>query len=298
VAGRGLFDPDGAGPLAAYRRLWVTQAGLGGTWTNAAGGTWGRGPNWSTGTPAMQVGDATFDLDAAYTITLDRDELTETISVEAGTVTIDFAGQALSTESGMTIAKGATLKGNGTIVSDVLNSGTVAVGNGPAVLTVHGNLISAGTLEMGIAGLMSHDVVHVTGEFTAGGTIAVELMEDYAPLLGDTFNLMSFDSFIDGGYTFDFSEAELSPGLAWDTSGFAATGTVSVVPEPISCLPAPRARRGGAAGARTDFVSSDRSTHGCCTTGRRSEKYRGSILIQRNSPEHAQMRFPRCFAGD
>ena len=125
VAGEGTFDPDGAGPLASYTRLWVAQVGLGGTWTNAAGGTWGRGPNWSTGTPAMQVGSATFNLNSAYTVALDRDELTKTIAISAGTVTINCNGYTLSTESGLSIAVGAMLKENGSILSDILNSGTL-----------------------------------------------------------------------------------------------------------------------------------------------------------------------------
>ena len=118
VAGEGTFDPDGAGPLAAYTRLWVAQVGLGGTWTNAAGGTWGRGPNWSTGTPAMQVGNATFNLNSTYTSRLDRDERTKTIAVNAGTVTINGNGHTLTTESGLSIANGATLNVQGKLANN------------------------------------------------------------------------------------------------------------------------------------------------------------------------------------
>ena len=231
VAGQGRFDPDGAGTLGWYSRHWVAQVGLGGTWTKAGGGTWGRGPNWSTGTPAMQVGDATFDLDATYTVALDRDELTKTMALDAGTVSIDFGGHTLGTESGLSIADAATLKGAGTIDGDITSAGTIAPGNSPGTLDIDGDLASSGTLEFEIAGLASHDQINVIGEFTASGTIEV-MLDGYTPLNGESFGLMSFGSFIDDGYVFDFTQAGLSPGLEWDTAAFATTGSIGVVPEP------------------------------------------------------------------
>jgi len=146
VAGSGTFVPDGMGTPDGYVRHWVAQVGLGGTWTNAAGGTWGRGPNWSTGTPAMQVGNATFNLDSAYTVALDRNELTQTIAINAGTVTINFNGHTLATESGLSIAGGATLKGDGSIVSDIINAGTLELAPS-STLTCAGNISGGGVLE-------------------------------------------------------------------------------------------------------------------------------------------------------
>jgi hypothetical protein len=155
VAGSGTFDPDGGGSQAGYVRHWVTQVGLGGTWTNPAGGTWGRGPNWSTGTPAMQVGNATFGLNSVYAVALDRNELTKTIAVNAGTVTIASNGHNLTAESGLSIAAGATLKADGTIVGDIVNSGTLGgAGTIAGAVTVNagGRLApgdGAGTLNVG-----------------------------------------------------------------------------------------------------------------------------------------------------
>jgi hypothetical protein len=212
VAGSGTFDPDGGGLLAGYVRHWVAQVGLGGTWTNAGGGTWGRGPNWSTGTPAMQVGNATFDLDSVYAVALDRDELTKTIAINAGTVTIESNGFSLTAESGLSIANGATLKADGT-------------------LNLTGNLVNTGALEFEIASLLSHDQIDLSGDFNAGGTIVVKL-DGYAPANGDTFDLMDFVSFVNNGYAFDFTHAVLSAGLQWDWNSFATTGSIGVVPEP------------------------------------------------------------------
>lgn len=232
VAGKGTFDPDGAGPLSSYERLWVAQVGLGGKWTNTAGGTWGRGPNWSTGTPAMQVGNAVFDLDAHYAVGLDRNELTKSIAIKAGTVTIDFNGHTLSTENGLTIDAGATLKGSGLILSDIVNAGKIAPGTSPGTLDIDGNLTSTGHLEMEIAGISNYDKINVTGVFDAGGTIAIKLLDGYVPTRGDTFKLLSFGSMLDDGFSFDFSQAVLPAGLRWEVIHFTSNGSVNVVPEP------------------------------------------------------------------
>jgi hypothetical protein len=177
VAGSGAFDPDGDGPQASYTRHWVAQVGLGGTWTNAAGGTWGRGPNWSTGTPAMQVGNATFDRNSAYTVALDRNELTQTIAINAGTVTINFNGHTLTTENGLSIADGATLKVDGTIVSDIINAGTLGgtgIISGPVILTGDSTLISTGTLTISNTLTISGDANQLpSGTILTSGNVTI-----------------------------------------------------------------------------------------------------------------------------
>jgi hypothetical protein len=61
--------------------------------------------------------------------------------------------------------------------------------------------------------------------------LEVDLAGGYHPALGSSFDLMDFGSLTASGYAFDFSHAPLDSGLAWDTSRFAATGEISVVPE-------------------------------------------------------------------
>jgi hypothetical protein len=236
VAGEGTFDPDGSGPLASYTRLWVAQVGLGGSWTRATGGTWGRGPNWSTGTPAMQVGNASFDLNSTYTVALDRDERTKTIALSAGTVTIDFAGHTLTTESGLSISPGATLHGAGTIVGDITSAGTIDPGSSPGTLNILGSLTSSGALEFEIAGDSLYDQIDLTGVFDARGTIKLKLLAGYVPSDGSSFDLMDFGGFTDHGYALDLNEAALPASLRWDSSAFASTGVVRVVavPEPTT----------------------------------------------------------------
>jgi hypothetical protein len=236
VAGEGTFDLDGTGPLPGYTRLWVAQVGLGGSWTSATGGTWGRGRNWSTGTPAMQVGSATFDLNSTYTVALDRDERTKTIALSAGTVTINFAGHTLTTESGLSISSGATLHGAGTLVGDITNAGTIDPGSSPGTLNITGSLTSSGTLEFEIAGASLYDRIDLTGVFDARGTIKLKLLSGYVPSDGSAFDLMDFGGFTDHGFALDLRQAALPASLRWDSSAFASTGEVRVVavPEPAT----------------------------------------------------------------
>jgi fibronectin-binding autotransporter adhesin len=229
VAASGTFDPDGGGPLAGYVRHWVTQVGLGGAWTSPTGGTWGRGPNWSTGTPAMQVGDATFNLNATYTVALDRDELTKNIAINAGTVTINSNGHTLTAESGLTIAGGATLKADGTIIGHIVNAGTLAPGAGVGTLTigtetVPGSVImAADSLYEWELGESSADKVVVTGNLTLDDGWKVTLVDaGGAPKFTDQFDLFTYGDYT-GMPSFDWHNIDAGA-TGWDVSR-ASIGT-------------------------------------------------------------------------
>ena len=81
VAGIGIFAPTVS---SLYTIAWDAQVGLGGEWTDDF-----------TGTPAMQVGDATFNADDAYTVSLDRNETTRSVKVEVGNVTLNRRSRGL-----------------------------------------------------------------------------------------------------------------------------------------------------------------------------------------------------------
>jgi hypothetical protein len=239
VAGSGTFVPEGA--QAGYVRHWVTQVGLGGTWTNATDGIWGRGPNWSTGTPAMQVGNATFDLDAAYAVALDRDERTKAIAVDAGTVTINSNGYTLTAESGLSIAAGATLEADGTIVGAIVNAGTLAPGASVGMLsvgteTVHGSVTMAADsiYEWEFDGT-NGDTVAIEGDlkFTGSWTLKLVDLGGGAPAAGQ-YNLFTFT-----GSVSDFLPGDIDhEGVDWDMEGaeiILGEGRVYMnIPEPAT----------------------------------------------------------------
>jgi fibronectin-binding autotransporter adhesin len=159
VAGIGTFTPKVG---AAYQRAWVTQVGFGGTWTNSLSGTldgtWGRGKQWSTGTPAMQVGDAAFSANANYTVSLDRNESTRTISVTAGTVVLNTNGHNLESTATTSIGSGAMLAVDDSAGGNVsvgalagegrlhVRSQMLTVGGSGASTTFSGRIEGAGSL--------------------------------------------------------------------------------------------------------------------------------------------------------
>lgn len=275
VAGTGTFTPTVG---SAYTRHWVTQVGLGGSWTDdfsgTLDGTWGRGKQWSTGTPAMQVGNATFDANAAYTVSLDRDELTNAINITAGTVTFNHNGFSLTATDGITIGSGAMLKSSGMIIGDVIVQGTIAPGNSPGTMPIVGNSTwaSGGSFEWeinkadGTAGAdPGWDVYAITGILNIAASAGNEFTIDLTTLdLLNAAGLMDgFDAASDYAWTIATADGGITgfdaTDFLLDTSAFmnsingtfaisqignridlTYTATISVpsgtVPEPSSAL--------------------------------------------------------------
>ena len=135
----------------------------------------------------------------------------------------------------LTVGTPGTLSGNGgTINGNVINHGLIAPGSSPGVLTIDGDLTTDGVVAFELAGIDSglFDQLIVSGKVHLGGVIEIDLLDGFHPTAGNSFKLLDFGTFIDSGYTFDFTHAALRKGLLWDVSTFAADGTISVaVPE-------------------------------------------------------------------
>ncbi|MCU0795417.1 MAG: autotransporter-associated beta strand repeat-containing protein [Akkermansiaceae bacterium] len=156
-----------------------------------------------------------------------------TTQVNAGTLQVD------GTLSGnITVGNTGTLSGSGVLTGNVTVGGTLAAGNSPGSLEIDGDLTLSSTsvwnVEIGGTSVSSFDQIFNINQLNAGGTIAVSLINAFDPGLNDSFQIASFSSFVDNGYSFDFSGATLSSGLSWDTSSFSTNGTLVVVPEPSS----------------------------------------------------------------
>jgi len=129
----------------------------------------------------------------------------------AGTVNIP-AGAALNrtgiyTQSGGTTTvngtltplfhveiNGGTLAGNGTVNSEVINSGTIAPGDGVGTLMLTGGFQTTGIISIEIAGLTQHDFLDTAPDtFTqVGGTLRVRFVNGFEPQVGDVFNVISY----------------------------------------------------------------------------------------------------------
>jgi T5SS/PEP-CTERM-associated repeat protein/autotransporter-associated beta strand protein len=149
-----------------------------------------------------------------------------------------FDVRALS--GGFTLAPGATLKGGGTVLGDLVAGGVVAPGSSPGILTVEDiTFSSTGALQIELGGLArgtQYDVLAASGTVALqeGSSLAVTLIGGFVPQGDEVFDILDF-----AGLSGRFSTLSLPPlgsGLEWDTSGLYASGTITVVPEPATLL--------------------------------------------------------------
>lgn len=138
----------------------------------------------------------------------------------------------------LNIPAAGVLAGGGTILGTVTNSGDIAPGASPGLLSITGNLnqLASGELYMQIAGELpaQFDRLAVSGNISLAGMIKVSL-DGYVPNWDDTFDLLDWTGgFTNSGYLFDFSNAPLPFNFTWNTSSFSTTGIISVVPEPTT----------------------------------------------------------------
>lgn len=159
-------------------------------------------------------------------------------SVTAGTLLVN--GSLGNTA--VTVGTNGRLGGGGSIAGAVTVNGTLTPGDGVGTLTLSNGLIlgSASSTIFELASAVSFDRI-ITTALTLDGTITLSLLGGYNPTAGTTFDLFDFTSINASGFDLgtDFLLPSLAPGLAWDTSSFLTTGSISVVaavPEPTSAM--------------------------------------------------------------
>jgi hypothetical protein len=250
AAGIGLYDADGSGTVHDWVSMnWSAQLGFGGRVVVAPGGgamRWGDGRNWSSGTPALEIGRAIFSHPGLRQMFLDRIVRTQGVDIEAGETSLDVGGHELSVDERIRIFNGARLNlrttydlGNelvGHVFAHILNEGTFSPGNSPGLLNLIGDFDNAGVMEFEITGTgeRQFDELWIDGAFEAGGTLRL-VLDGYTPVLGDEFDLFDWETLDWQGLTFDFTAAPLTTGLGWDTSSFQSSGILrvgSAIPEP------------------------------------------------------------------
>ncbi len=230
----------------------VNVTGIGSTWTVTGdlflGGFAVATPTAASGTltigngGTVQVGGATIihtnnpsiiNLQAGGTLIVnDFDPSGGTFNWTGGSLVLNGGYQG-----DLGVVNQATLGGTFTVQGNLTNAGLVAPGQSPGTLTVTGDFTqdANGETLFEIGGLDpgdDYDVVNVGGAVSLDGVVTVALINAFNPQLGDTFSVLSFDSFLDNGFAFDLSSAPLGSGLAWDTSLFSTSGSLVVVPEP------------------------------------------------------------------
>lgn len=117
-----------------------------------------------------------------------------------GTVTLKNGGHIV-TDLGVFIGDGGTLNGNGTVTGGVTvgEGGVLAPGLSPGTLNIEGDLtlLPGSSVVLELAGTTSglFDVLNVTGNFVAGGTLQIELIDGFTPNPTDVFDFLNADSF-------------------------------------------------------------------------------------------------------
>jgi hypothetical protein len=75
-----------------------------------------------------------------------------------------------------------------------------------------------------------NDYTYITAnEAVLNNSVMKVVLDGYNPVLNDAFILMVAGQLSGGNVIFDFSEALLDEGLAWDTSTFLTDGTIRVI---------------------------------------------------------------------
>lgn len=152
----------------------------------------------------------------------------------AATAALNLSGGKLTTKMLLKGAGGSFNFTGGVLSAEVVgfdlvnDGGTISPGNSPGKTLVIGDLtMNSGAIDIEIFGNQAadYDAVWVDGTLHAGGSLNV-LLEGYAPVEGDAFEILSF-GLATGG--FDLNLPPLAEGLAWDSSQLLVSGTLSVV---------------------------------------------------------------------
>lgn len=150
--------------------------------------------------------------------------------------TLRLANATTALSDGLRIASDGILEGanSASTRGAVEMFGTLRPGGGSSTgtfdLATTTTLAATSILEFEIAGLSSLDRWISSDALTFDGTLKLTLLGGFNPSPGDSFDLFDFSSATGSFATLDL--APLDPGLFWDTSALATTGTLSVIPEP------------------------------------------------------------------
>ena len=108
-----------------------------------------------------------------------------------------LTGGSLLAGGGVVIA-GGVLSGSGTVNGDVVNAGHLSPGAGAGTFNINGayTQTATGTLDIEIGGLaagIQFDQLQVSGSTTLSGALNVSLIDGFAPVAGDRFQVLEFD---------------------------------------------------------------------------------------------------------
>jgi T5SS/PEP-CTERM-associated repeat protein len=246
----GTISVDGPGSIltAANGALSVGRQGTGtlsvtGGGVVTVGGTVFGSTNSITGSSSIRVEGAGSLLDAGgndILLGISNNSL-DPNDPNHGTATLDVRDAGV-VKGELTLGYGGTLRGDGTIVGDVLNlGGTILPGNSPGTLHVDGNLTqSGGTIDIEIAGPALFDTIDVTMNVALSNVLIRFIFTGgYAPSEGDSYGFLQAGGSITNSNP-AFEVLGLQPGFVFGVSNLGgvlaldARNDAVAVPEPAT----------------------------------------------------------------
>jgi hypothetical protein len=242
-----------------------------GTFTAAGIGP-NTGPKYGFGADALVLTGGTTSVASGNTLESGPLNIHGGVLEDNGTV-----GQASvlgNIEPTPTTLAGGTLSGTGTVAGPLTNSGgTVSPGDVLGSLTVAGNYTqeAGGTLGIGIAGTTpgtEFDQLLVGGSATLGGTLSLVDEGGFAPVLGDTFKIISGASSRTGTFAAVGGPSAGLYGVEYNPDGATLT---SNAPPVVTKATAPS---GGSSSAGTSTTSAPSGSTGIASTPKAIEELR------------------------
>lgn len=162
------------------------------------------------------------------------------------------------TASNVLVSGGGILGGSGKISAGATINGTLAPGNSPGILDFNNSALTLGSASVSLFEIggtnpaTDFDRVINISSFTLDGTWTISLVNGFSPAENDSFDLWDAATVNNSGFitASDLTLPTLGGGLTWNTTNFATTGIITVVPEPgitilgaLAALPLLRRRR-------------------------------------------------------
>jgi autotransporter-associated beta strand protein len=167
--------------------------------------------NWTA--PVNALANTTIDVASGASLALDNTFGFNGVTVtKQGSGTLLINGPEASQSGSLNVTEG-TLSGDGAISGSInISGGTVAPGSNTGSLHVKNNFTfgSAGVLqiELGGSSTQNYDSLNVSGVANLAGTIDVTLIDNYEPVIGQAFLILTANQIVDQGLVLSALDAD------------------------------------------------------------------------------------------
>jgi T5SS/PEP-CTERM-associated repeat protein len=227
VGGKGAMTIDGSST-----HVEVNQLAVGGSTKNPGG----------TGTLTL-TGGAT--IHASSTVSAG---INGTIDATGGAITIG-SNDTAATLGEILINTGGVLAGNGTFIANkVINGGNIVPGD-PTTMHIQGDYEQTAngvlTLDIAGAGAGDYDTLDITGalKIDSGATLKLNFIDGFAPTLGETFDLIGYQTVDPLNASFTTVDIEgLAPGFDYTLTPVGLGGTdvqLTALNDALTAVPEP-----------------------------------------------------------